>query len=220
MLEKILEFERELFFLINSSYSPFWDQVMWLYSGIYIWIPFILFFCFMLLYKKKWQEWVPVFASILLVSLLCMVFSSYITKPYFARPRPVFHPSFMENVRTLYESIKEPYGFISGHSASTFGIATISALIFRNKLYTCVVFIWASVMAYSRIYLGMHFISDIVAGALAGIAFGYVVYLLYKKYTEKELIDYTLEGKVIGISLLGYILLFTITSSFLVKFFF
>lgn len=227
MLEKILEYERELFFLINSSHSPFWDQVMWLYSGIYVWIPFLLFFGLVLVYRKETQEWLPVLISLPVVAILCMLFSSFITKPLFARPRPVFHPSFMEEVRTLYETIEEPYGFVSGHSASTFGIAMFTAILFRNRLYSCVIFLWALIMAYSRVYLGMHFISDIVAGALAGIGIGFLVYLVYGSYIRRDnstkrrtiKLGYpSSRGALLAVTLVAYIVLFTVFSGSLIKF--
>ncbi len=223
MLEKILEMERGLFFLINSSHSPFWDQVMWLYSGLLIWLPFIIFFCFMLIYKKSWKEWLPVLGSILIIDILCILFSSFITKPLFARPRPIFHPSFMEDVRTLYESILEPYGFVSGHSAVSFGMALFTALLFRNRIYSIAIFVWAFIMAYSRVYLGVHFISDIVAGGLAGMVIGFLIYLLYhyyiKRYYSKrnksvEPVYPSARGKILGIALLSYIALFTLLSGF------
>ncbi len=226
MLEKILELEKGLFFLINSSHSPFWDQVMWMYSGIYIWLPYIFFFCFMLIYKKKKQEWMPVLISLICVSILCVVFSSLITKPLFARPRPIFHPSFMEEVRTLYENIVEPYGFVSGHSATTFGIAIFTSLLFKNKLYTCVIFIWALLMAYSRIYLGVHFVSDIVGGGLAGVIIGYLIYLLYSSYISKyiskekgnEAIYSYSRSKILALTLFAYMLLFMIIVSVFQRF--
>lgn len=222
MLEKLLDLERGLFFLINSSHTPFLDRVMWLYSGFYIWIPFIVFFCFMLIYKKTWKEWLPVLGFILLVSTLCIIFSSLITKPLFARPRPIFHPSFMEDVRTLYESILEQYGFVSGHSAVTFGIAMFTSLLYRNSIYTCVVFTWSLLMAYSRIYLGVHFISDIVAGGLSGVIIGYLIFLLYNHLRKSKIkegenphpVYPPIRGKVIGLSLAGYIILFSLACIF------
>lgn len=68
MLEKILPYERDLFFLINSSHTNFWDNVMWLFSGSIIWIPIILFFLISLVYKKKWKEWLPVLIAIGILS--------------------------------------------------------------------------------------------------------------------------------------------------------
>lgn len=224
MLEKILPYEEKLFFLINSSHSPFWDKVMWLYSGIYVWIPFVIFFFFMLIYKKEKKTWLPVIVSLLLVAIFCIIFSSLITKPYFARLRPIYYPSIMDQVRTLYEGMLEPYGFISGHSAISFGIATFTSLLFRQKLYSWIVYFWALTMAYSRIYLGVHFISDIFGGALAGLLIGYIVYRLYRSYITKKntATDYVTYSRkrirVLAWVLICYIAFFTLTSSILIKF--
>ncbi len=227
MLEKILDYERELFFLINSSHSPFWDQVMWLYSGIYVWIPFLLFLIFVLVYKKETREWLPALIFFVVTVVLCVLFSVYMTKPFFARLRPVFHPSFMDEVRTLYETVKDPYGFISGHSAISFGIATFTAMLFRNRLYSCVIFLWALIMTYSRVYLGVHFISDIVAGALAGAVIAYLVYRCYESYirrynsTKRRAIKAgypSFLGGVLAVTLVFYIALFATFSGYLIKF--
>lgn len=226
MLEKILDLERNSFLQINHYHTPFLDQVMWWYSGLLVWLPFIVFFCFMLVYKKPKQEWMPVLFSILMVGILCAVVSSLITKPLFARPRPIFHPSFMDEVRTLYENITEPYGFVSGHSATTFGIAMFTSFLFRNKTYTCVIFLWALLMGYSRIYLGVHFISDVFAGALAGIGIGYLMYRIYVLYVqqrhskrEKEVrsIYPSSVGKTVAFCLAGYILFFSMIGCLWIK---
>lgn len=227
MLEKILPYEQDLFFLINSSHNPFLDQVMWLYSGLLIWIPFILFFLFIFTYKKTIREWLPAFLFFSLAIILSVGFSSLITKPYFARPRPIYYPDIMEQVRTLYENILDPYGFISGHSATAFSIAIFTALLFRRKLYTWAILFWALGMAYSRIYLGVHFISDILAGAIAGGLFSYLTYRLYRWYLKrpssvnkglKAAVYTDKQIKALAFVLLGYIITFTVVGGFLSTF--
>jgi undecaprenyl-diphosphatase len=72
------------------------------------------------------------------------------------------------------------YGFISSHAANAAGLATFTALIFRNKLFTSMMIVFALLTGYSRIYLGLHFLSDVVVGTLVGILSGYAVYWVWK----------------------------------------
>jgi undecaprenyl-diphosphatase len=73
------------------------------------------------------------------------------------------------------------YGFISGHTAGAFGFAVWSLLLQRNACYTAVILLWAFLMGWSRIYLGAHFISDVVGGIIAGSLLGWAVYAVYRK---------------------------------------
>ena len=179
MLEKLLEYERSAFLWLNGNHSPFWDNFMWLYTGKAVWIPLIFLLLVVLFYKTDWKESVLVLLSIVLIVALCDQFSSHICKPYFMRLRPSHHPDFAEYVRIVNDYRGGSYGFISGHSANSFGFATFSLLLFRYRLYTISILTWSTLMAYTRIYLGVHFITDIIPGALSGILFGWLVYKLY-----------------------------------------
>lgn len=182
MLEKLLEYERELFFALNGSELTFLDQFMWLFSGKIVWLPLAAFILIVLTYKIPWRESVLVLLSIALVVTLCDQFASQICKPLFERYRPTHHPDFMHEVKTVFDYRGGRFGFISSHAANAFGFAMYMTLLFRYRpLFTSTIFIWAFITAYTRIYLGVHFISDIVAGMLAGLFFGGLVYYLYSK---------------------------------------
>ena len=180
MLESILDYERDLFLFLNGSHTMFWDQFMWLFSSKLAWMPVVLTFAFALLYKNKerWKEILLIFVAIALVVTLCDQFASGFCKPFFARFRPTKHPDFMNDVCTVFDYRGGTYGFISSHASNAFGIATLMSLIFRNRWFSVVIFTWAIVNSYSRIYLGVHFISDIVPGIIVGILFGWIVYKL------------------------------------------
>ena len=181
MVEKILVYERDLFFMLNGSDSPFLDRFMWLYSGKAVWLPLAFFILVVLLYKKKWRESILILLAIVLVITLCDQFASHVCKPIFTRFRPTHHPDFMDQVKTVFDYRGGRYGFISIHAANAFGFATFMSLLFRYRLFTWTIFLWAALTAYTRVYLGVHFISDIVPGAIAGVFFGWLVYWLYVK---------------------------------------
>lgn len=225
MLDKIIPYEDNLFFLINGTHSSFWDNVMWLFSDMKIWIPLALFLIFNIIYKKNWKQWLPILLGIAIVFILCDQTSSHIIKPLVARPRPTHYPGIMEHIRTLFGYTGGQYGFISGHATNSFGFAMFTALIFRNRFYTIVIFIWASIIAYSRIYLGVHFISDIIGGAIAGILIGFLVYKGYKDLTPETKMDTTSQYYVeypdkrintITTSVVLYILFFSILGKYII----
>lgn len=179
MIEKILIYERDAFFALNGSDSAFLDRFMWLYTGKAVWLPLIVLFLLVLTYKKNWRESMLVLLAIALTIVLCDQFASGICKPLFTRFRPTHHPDFMDQVKTVFGYRGGLYGFISSHAANAFGFATLMAWIMRDKLFGWTLFLWAALTAYSRVYLGVHFISDIVPGAISGVFFGYLVYKLY-----------------------------------------
>jgi undecaprenyl-diphosphatase len=168
-----------MFFMLNGSDSPFLDRFMWLYTGKVVWLPLAVFILFTLLYKKNWRESLLILLAIALVVTLCDQFASHLIKPYFQRFRPTHHPAFMEEVKTVFGYRGGSYGFISSHAANAFGFAMFMSLLFRYRLFTIAIFLWAFLTAYTRVYLGVHFISDVVPGALSGLFFGWLVYTLY-----------------------------------------
>jgi len=189
MLEQELQLEKDLFLLFNGCHSAFWDNVMYIYSYYkFTWVPFYLCFFFVIIYRQHWKEIVCVFAAVALLILFCDQLSSGFAKPFFQRLRPTHHPDFKDIVKTVFDYRGGRYGFFSGHAANSFGFATLMALVFRNKIFTVTMFIFAAITAYSRVYMGVHFISDIVVGMLTGIFFGclfYELFILGRKYWIK-----------------------------------
>jgi len=180
MLEQVLDYERNAFLWLNGGHTPFWDSFIWLYSGKIVWIPVALWILFTICYKRDWKDSLLILLSLVLVITLCDQFASGVCKPLFTRLRPTGHPDFKDVVQTVYGYRGGRYGFISSHAANAFGFATFSLLLFRYRWYTLTIFIWGVLMAYSRIYLGVHFISDILPAAVAGVLFGISGYQLYR----------------------------------------
>jgi undecaprenyl-diphosphatase len=103
-------------------------------------------------------------------------------KPFFKRLRPSRDPALKELVHTVNGYKNGKYGFASRHAANTMGIAFFFWLLFANRYrWIWILFIWATVVSYSRIYLGVHFPGDILVGMLIGILSGYFCFSLNKK---------------------------------------
>lgn len=179
MLEEILKYERSTFFMLNGSNSTYLDALMWLWSGKVVWLPLAFFIIAVLVYKKSWKESLLILIAIVLVVTFCDQFTSHLCKPLFTRFRPTHHPDFMDQVKTVFNYRGGRYGFMSSHAANAFGFSVLMSLIFRYRFLTWTLISWAILTSYSRIYLGVHFISDVVPGAIIGVLFGFVVYYIY-----------------------------------------
>lgn len=180
LVEQILPYERGAFLWLNEFHNVFWDSFMWMYSGKATWIPLVLVGIGVFFYKTKWKQAVLLLFCMVLLGTLCDQLSAGVIKPIFERLRPSHHPDFKEYVNIVNNYRGGRFGFISAHAANGFGIAMFLSLLFKYRRFTIVIFLWATLTSYSRIYLGVHFISDIVGGMLLGSIVGFLVYLLFQ----------------------------------------
>jgi undecaprenyl-diphosphatase len=175
----IIEWDRELLVNINSLNAPFWDNIMWWISDRFVWIPLYLSIIFFLVKTKGKDAMIAALAVGLCVLIADQVASGF-CKPFFERLRPTHDPELKDILHIVNDYRSSLYGFCSSHASNTFGIATLTCLLFRNKWYSALIFSWAALNCYSRMYLGVHFPLDIICGALVGVAAGYISYFLYK----------------------------------------
>lgn len=184
MIEQLVLLEKELFLLLNSPHTAYLDSVMYMISDKLAWIPYGIIFFALLFYKQKPKEIFWLLVTVALLIFLGDQISSQIFKPFFQRYRPTHHPETMDMVKTVIGYKGGSYGFISGHSANFFSAATFTALLLRNRLYTIVAYIVVTTVAYSRIYLGVHFITDVIPGICVGLILGWLVYKIYLQGRE------------------------------------
>jgi undecaprenyl-diphosphatase len=212
-VENMLTWERNLFLFLNGSDSTFWDNVMSAVSSTKIWAPLYLFVLFLVFYKTPVKQSLLITFFFILLITLCDQFSSGLIKPLFERFRPGHHPDFKDFVQLVNNHRGGGYSFISGHATNSTGFAVLLSLVFRNRWVTLVALTWAALISYSRIYLGMHFVSDVVGGVISGtlIAVGlyYLLIFLRKKLfkvndSEKTKIYSAQHGKLLWIGFVGY----------------
>lgn len=225
LIDKLLPFERELFFSLNGSNSELLDNIVWTYTGVLTWVPMLIFILYILFRNQKLTEGLLVLGSIIFLVVLTDQFSSSLVKPLFKRYRPTHHPDFMEFVDIVKEYRGGQYGFMSGHATNGMGIAVLLSLHFRNRLVTIFMITWALLSSYARVYLGVHFISDIVAGLFFGALLGFLVYKIYLFCRAKVLkipLSYKNEsiyskkdGNTLGIGIISYISLVLLFSTIL-----
>jgi len=179
MLEYLIELDKELFLFLNGLHHPVLDPVMWFLSGSKNWIPFYAIL-FVLIIKDFKKETILIMASIGLMILLSDQTTSGLMKPFFERYRPSHEPSLQSLVYTLNDYRGGRFGFASSHAANSFALAVFIFFLFRRKFkWMWLIFVWAILVSYSRIYLGVHYPGDIIVGGLIGALYAYACYHLY-----------------------------------------
>lgn len=172
MLEYIQQLDVELFLYLNGLHSNFWDVVMYWFSEEITWIPLYAVLLFGLYKKYGWKALLPVIVGVTLTITLTDQLSVKAFKEVFVRYRPCHNLEIQHLVHLVKNHCGGQYGFVSSHAANTFGLASFLCLLFSNNKLGLGLFIWAMAVAYSRIYLGVHYPADILGGALLGISLG------------------------------------------------
>lgn len=184
-MEELEKLDQELFLYLNEQQNPFLDTVMVIVSDKYFWIPFYLGLIVYLVYRYRYQSMTMLGMAIAAVGLADFV-ASGIFKPFFARPRPC-HNAEISAMVNLVQGCGGQFGFMSSHAATAFALAVFFNLILSNRytIFKIVLVVWAIVVSYSRIYLGVHYPGDIVGGAILGGFLAYVSAMGYQILLNK-----------------------------------
>jgi undecaprenyl-diphosphatase len=170
--------DKELFKWINQHHSELLDPVMIILSDKYVWFPFYLFLIIQLFRKYK-----PSFyrSLIYLISVIIVAdqVSSSILKPLTKRLRPCHVEEFQSWIY-LANGCGGQFGFCSSHAANSFGLAFAYYFVTKNKTLFWLMLVWATLVSYSRIYLGAHYPLDVLVGAFIGIISAKVLTIIFQ----------------------------------------
>ena len=148
------------------------------------WTPFFLFLAY-LLYKKIGIKKLGIVILFIAFILLCCNTSVEFFKATFQRLRPCNDPEIKDIIRIVHQS--DTYSFFSGHASNSMATMMFLYLILKKYYkYIFLIFLYPLIFAYSRIYLGIHFPTDILTGYVFGAIFGFVFYKIYQKYFIKN----------------------------------
>ena len=191
MLEQILQYDTEFFLYLNRMGTETWDGFWMFYTTKFYWIPLYAFLAYLLFKKFDRKQ----FILILLLAAFLVTFTDQVTN-FFKHGLERFRPCHNEDISSLMRLVKSScggkYGFFSGHASNSMSIAFfVGFLLKRNYKYIFPgLFIWAFLMGYSRIYIGVHYPLDVLCGMCFGALSGYGFYSLFK-YLSKRLLHIT-----------------------------
>ena len=186
----MIRLDQQLTLAINSLNSPFFDVIMFWFSDRFIWIPFYVLLIFFLHRQYGKHTWFKLLFVVILVFLSDQS-SVHLFKNVFERPRPCHNPEIGHLMHLVNGKCGGQFGFVSSHATNVFALATFLFFQMQQK-YAWIgwMFLWAALISYSRVYLGVHYLGDIIFGALWGGFVGYVVFRL-EKFTANRLLEIT-----------------------------
>ena len=188
-LNMLNTWDTNLFLILNGAHNSFWDFIMFWASDKFIWIPVYALFLFLLWRKYYSKIWIVILFAALLIFLSDQI-SVHLFKDVFQRLRPCNDPALDGMVHLVNGKCGGSFGFYSSHASNIFAIAVfvISLLGKKNPWMILLILIWAGLIAYSRIYLGVHYPGDVIAGAMVGSLLGWMVVRFLKNVLRKPAI--------------------------------
>ena len=180
MFEKILELDQELLIFLNGLGSPTFDSLWLIITKQAYWAPLFLIVFYLMQKKLGWKNFGYYILFIALLILLCDQ-TANLFKHNFERLRPCNDEQIKGIIRIVKSS--SSFSFFSGHATNSMATTVFTFMILK-KFYkhTYLLFLFPLIFAYSRIYLGLHFPSDIFTGYAFGAIFGFICYKFYLKF--------------------------------------
>jgi undecaprenyl-diphosphatase len=172
-MERIDHIDQAVFYFLNGHHAPWLDGIMTYLTMGLLWLPLYLFMLYLVIRRYRWGTlWVLLFTALMITASDQL---SVVVKDAVLRLRPSQDPSLC-CVHLVNGYKGGLYGFYSSHASNTMGIAIFLTIVLgRTYRYSGPVMItWAVVMSYTRIYLGVHYPGDILAGWIAGCSLGIV----------------------------------------------
>ena len=180
-METITNIDSDLFLFLNGLHVDWLDKVMIAITQMWVWAPLYLLLIYWTVKQYGKRCW-WIFLTIGIVVLCSDQLSAHVCKPLFQRLRPCYNPDFQYLIYLPKGMAGGRYGFVSSHAANTFAVAAfLTAALHKNyKWIGIVLYLWAFISSYSRIYLGFHYPGDILCGALLGILIGLILWKVFQ----------------------------------------
>lgn len=187
MINWLENIDIQILLTINGAHNSLMDSVMWAVSEEWFGIPFYLFFIYLLYKHLGTKTALLAIGCLALAAGLSDLSAKYLFKEVFLRYRPSRNLELGSQLHLVNGYTGGWYGFVSSHAANMFSIAMLTFLILKNHIgkVLYLVFVWGGIIGYSRIYLGVHYPSDVLCGAVLGMIISFLIFRIFKQLKSK-----------------------------------
>lgn len=177
--------DKTLLMVFNGSHCPFVDRLAVTLTCGYMWIPLYIALLLLVINNHKTVAQISlVIGMALLAIVLSEGMADLIVKPLVARLRPIHDTLMQDSVQVVNNYRAEGYSFFSAHASNTMAVAVFFSLLVKDRLFACTLIVWAIVNCWTRLYLGVHYPSDIIVGVVWGCVSGLFAYTIYNKVKD------------------------------------
>ena len=191
IVDTVKDFDYQVLDAINFPGPAAYDAFWFAYSDKITWIPFVVVILYCLFRHTNWRSGLLLLVAVGLLFFLSDYALAHL-KPIFCRLRPSHDANIMNILHYVNNYHGGQYGFPSNHASNGFATATMLTLLYRRRLVAACAFLWAIGSCYSRMYLGVHFPTDILVGAIAGTCIAVAVYYLYRYVYQRQALKWNL----------------------------
>ena len=180
-METLSTIDSDLFLFLNGLHTDWFDKVMIVVTQMWVSMPLYLLFIYWIVKQYGKRCW-WIFLAVGIVVLCSDQLSAHVCKPLFQRLRPCYNPDLQDLIYLPKGMAGGKYGFVSSHATNTFAVAAFLTAALRkdHNWIGIVLYLWAFISSYSRIYLGFHYPGDILCGAFLGILIGLILWKVFQ----------------------------------------
>lgn len=180
--EHIKDIDLSILLSLQGGEQMFIDQLVITLTNGFTWIPLYISILYLIIKNnEKWSQILLLLAVVAVAMLASNLLNGGFIKPFIARLRPTSDPHLINIIHPINNYQPDGYSFFSAHACNSFTIAVLISLIVRSRLLTSFLLAWATLNAWTRLYLAAHYLSDVVVGMIAGATIASLCYLLYMR---------------------------------------